>query len=255
MPGLPQGSAVCAPPISALLWTANLDRLQDHPPSNRSIQWLRHRAQAITATVWVDQRWSSGVVIQRQGMVYTVVTNQHVVNSGEAFWVTMPDGKRYEAELKSHAGLTGQDLAVLKFRSREVVYLTAILAPSLKLVPGTPVFASGFPIAQQSPQFRFTTGHISLVSDKVLQGGYQVGYTNPIEKGMSGGPVLNRQGQVVAINGMHAYPLWGNPYIFTDGSRPSAEELKVMQKSSWAIPSERLRHLFPAVFSINRHEE
>lgn len=248
MPGLSQGSAVCAPATSALLWTANLD---DHL-SNPSLQWLRHRARAITATVWVDERWSSGVLIQRQGAVYTVITNQHVVSSGQTLQVTMPDGKRYEAQLKHYAGLAGNDLAVLQFQSPEVVYPTAILAPSLTLAPGTPVFASGFPIDQDSPQFRFTTGRVSLVVGKSLQGGYQFGYTNPVEKGMSGGPVLNQWGQVVAINGVHAYPLWGNPYIFTDGSQPSAGELKVMEQSSWAIPAERLQKFFPTAFKAKR---
>lgn len=246
------GSDVCSPVASGRHWIANLDRFNTNQPAWQQLQWLRHQAQSITATVWVGDRWSSGILIQRQGDIYTVITNQHVINFGQIFRVTMSDGKQYDATLTHHSGLEGEDLALLQFRSTQVVYPLATLAPSLSLSPGTLVFAGGFPSARDSPQFHFTTGQVSWVSDKVLQGGYQVGYTNPIEKGMSGGPVLNQLGQVVAINGMHAYPLWGNPYIFTDGSRPTKKELKLMQQSSWAIPSERLQKLFPTAFKAKR---
>lgn len=72
--------------------------------------------------------------------------------------------------------------------------------------------------------------------EKPLEEGYQIGYTNDIEKGMSGGPVLNRAGEVVAVNGMHAYPLWGDPYVFKDGSHPEQSLKQQMVRYSWSIP-------------------
>ncbi|MGB7417004.1 MAG: serine protease, partial [Thermosynechococcaceae cyanobacterium] len=91
------------------------------------------------------------------------------------------------------------------------------------------------------PGFTVTTGRISLISPKVLEGGYQLGYTNLIEKGMSGGPVLNTQGEVIAINGTHQEPLWGNPYRFADGTKPPLQMRPILLKSSWAIPMETFR--------------
>jgi tetratricopeptide (TPR) repeat protein/S1-C subfamily serine protease len=81
--------------------------------------------------------------------------------------------------------------------------------------------------------------------DKKLQGGYQIGYTNEVEKGMSGGPVLNIQGQLVGINGIHAQPLWENPYVYEDGTQPNDTLKQRMKSSSWAVPIQLLAKLAP----------
>lgn len=246
-----QGMKICIP-TTALLPVLGSSELMMRMGglSVPQIKTLHHYAQTITVTVFVDGDWSSGIVIHRQGSTYTVITNQHVVDFGKHFQVMTSDGRRYAARLRHHPGFKDNDLALLEFQSSKVSYPVATLASALSLSPGMPVFAAGFPISNDSrwsqarrqppqPTFHFTSGQISLVSPKVLVGGYQLGYTNPVEKGMSGGPVLNRQGQVIGINGMHAYPLWGDPYTFADGSKPNPALHKVMERSSWAIPIER----------------
>jgi S1-C subfamily serine protease len=110
------------------------------------------------------------------------------------------------------------------------------------------VIAAGFPFngdRSDDRGFKFTTGIVSLIAPKSLEDGYQIGYTNQIEKGMSGGPVLNLQGEVVAINGMHAYPLWGDPYIYQDGEKPSRSLHDIMVCSSWGIPINTFLQLAP----------
>lgn len=249
LPGIPPSSDICAqvPGVPLLTTPAKTD------PHPISVEWIHRYARTITVTVWVDDRWSSGILVHRQGQTYTVITNQHVVAFGKRYQVVLADGQRYDAHLQPSTDQNQNDLAVLEFQSPDVAYPVAQFASSLSLAPGVPVFAAGFPIAQTSqPQFRFTSGHVSLISDRVLQGGYQIGYTNPIQKGMSGGPVLNRWGQVIAINGMHAYPLWGDPYIFTDGSKPKPAEYQVMRQSSWAIPAERFLQYIPTAHKVKR---
>jgi S1-C subfamily serine protease len=66
--------------------------------------------------------------------------------------------------------------------------------------------------------------------------GYQFAYSNAIEKGMSGGPVLNLRGELIAINGLHAYPLWGNPFVYPDGRSIEPELSPPPEESSWSIP-------------------
>ncbi len=249
LPGMPQRSELCAP-VSLVPLIATPAWMEW---SKASVERVRRYARSITVTVWVEDRWSSGILVHRQGQTYTVITNQHVVDFGENYQVMMSDGKRYKAHLRQSAEDEEDDLAALEFQSTEASYPVAMFAPSLSLVPGAPVFAAGFPIADlsnQQPQFHFTLGEVSWVSNRVLKGGYQIGYTNLIKKGMSGGPVLNRWGQVIAMNGMHAYPLWGDPYIFVDGSKPNPEEYKVMQRSSWAIPAERFLKFVPTADKI-----
>jgi S1-C subfamily serine protease len=214
-------------------------------------------AKSITVKVLSSEyAWGSGTLIQQQGEVYTVLTNEHVLVAGDPpYRIQTPDGKIYSATVKLRgASLQGNDLALLQFRSTGTVYPVAKLGATP--APEDEVFAGGFPFSDEaslppnSPGgikgFKFTAGKVSLVLDKALEGGYQLGYTNDIEKGMSGGPVLNRAGALVGINGMHAYPLWGDPYIFQDGSEPTPQMREQMIPLAFAIPVETFTRSFQA---------
>jgi hypothetical protein len=76
-----------------------------------------------------------------------------------------------------------------------------------------------------------------------LEGGYQIGYTNGVVKGMSGGPLLNHDGELVGINGIHGEPLWEVVYLYEDGSEPDAGLQGLIAANSWAVPMERLQGL------------
>lgn len=82
-----------------------------------------------------------------------------------------------------------------------------------------------------------------MISDLSFRGGYKIGYTNDIRKGMSGGPLLNEKKEIVGINGRHKYPAWGNPYIFEDGTTASPEKKEEMSQYSWAIPTQTFLRL------------
>ena len=209
-----------------------------------STEQLQQLAQSITVKIFSgDRNNGSGIVIQRQGQRYSVATNEHVLTLGAPYRIQTPDGRFHEATVDRGFNFNGQDLAVLQF-SANADYAIASLGNASDLTVGDPVFAAGFPFGANPDRrlgFVFTQGQITLLSDRAVNGGYQIGYTNNIQKGMSGGPVLNRQGQVVAINGMHAYPLWGDPYVFLDGTRPDAAIRDIMTRSSLAIPIETFR--------------
>ncbi len=187
----------------------------------------------------------SGIILKKQGSIYTVLTNAHVLQAGKPpYRIQTPDGQIYTAknvETRQIASLQGNDLALLQFRST----IRAYTVPSLGAKPavGDEVFAAGFPsTGEQSKDkgFAFTNGKVSLVLQLALKGGYQVGYTNNIEKGMSGGPLLNRQGQVVGVNGKHAYPLWDAPSVLADGSEADPALHQKIIRLSWAVPIERV---------------
>lgn len=218
------------------------------PSTQDSQKQLQHLAESITVRVLSGNLLGSGVLIHKQGSVYKVLTNAHVLRSGKPpYEIQTPDGRLYTADLSNDVetgylrSLQGNDLALLQFRSPNATYAVASLGSTSTLRVGNEVFAAGFPFDLEGNQdlgFVFRTGQVSLVLKKALAGGYRVGYTNDIQKGMSGGPLLNRVGKVVAINGMHAEPLWGDPYVYQDGTEPEPPLRKQMSQYSWGIPIE-----------------
>ena len=212
-----------------------------------SVEELQKLAESITVKVLSGEVLGSGIVIHKQGSVYTVLTNEHVLRSGEpTYQIQTPDGRVYAADLPQTVSFNGNDLALLQFRSAEVNYAVASLGKSPTV--GDEVFAAGFKFVEEPSQDQgliFRTGKVSLVLDKALEGGYRIGYTNDIEKGMSGGPLLNLRGELVSINGMHAEPLWGDPYVYEDGSEPEQKLKEQISRYSWGIPIETYVQLAP----------
>jgi S1-C subfamily serine protease len=209
----------------------------------------------------------SGFVVQQAGKQYIVITNQHVLRAGKApYKITTYDGKTYSAEVISKLNNTDSkyDLAFLRFEA-DAIYPTAKIGNSIYLEVGEPIFAAGFPsdkleqptadiFAQSnlntSRGLTLELGRVAIILNQALEEGYQIGYTNNVKKGMSGGPLLNSQGEVVGVNGKHAYPLWDSPEVYQDGSElcPALQEL--INRSSLAIPIEKSIELNPQLESL-----
>jgi S1-C subfamily serine protease len=186
----------------------------------------------------------SGILLDRANEVYTVVTNAHVIQSASApFQVQTPDGQTYAAVLLSPLLGQTQDVATLRFKSVERVYQTAKRATTpLKI--GLRVWSAGYPLERTSDSessidnwgLMISKGRISHLLSKPLAGGYNIGYDNPIKKGMSGGPLLNQQGELVGINGIHSHPLWDSPQTLEDGSKVNPQLQEQIDELNWAIP-------------------
>jgi hypothetical protein len=50
----------------------------------------------------------------------------------------------------------------------------------------------------------------------------------------------------VGINGLHANPIWGDPYVFEDGSYPTDAQREQISQYSWGIPLETVKQLLIA---------
>lgn len=203
------------------------------------ISRLTGESKSITVKVLVGETWGSGIIILGREKVYTVLTNQHVLAFGGEgeYRIQTSDDRIYPAVPYTETNLDGNDLGLLQF-SAETAYPVATLGNSSILKEGDAVFATGFTLPEtdnESAEFKFVGGRIALQIAKPLVGGYQVAYTNNIEKGMSGGPLLNGKGEVVAVNGMHV-PLFGAPYLYRDGETPDPALREKMRKYSWGIP-------------------
>ncbi|MEH2381784.1 MAG: serine protease [Nostoc sp.] len=216
-------------------------------------------AKKVTIRILTEPGSGSGVLIAHQGETYTVLTCQHVVanSKGGKYSVLSADGKIYPARLKAIRELKDIDLALVQFDSK-TIYPVVKLGNSHLLTAGFQVYAAGFPNYHSinkdaiedtrnwgTKAYSFTTGKISMMLvDKSLPQGYRLGYTNEVEVGMSGGPVLNEKGELVGINGRLKYPIQGiDVFTFADGSKPSVEMFQQMEALSWGIPIAMFRQL------------
>lgn len=233
--------------------TTNQQRLK--PKSIKSVQAV---ARAIVVRILGKVGSGSGVIVQRQGQIYTILTNAHVVAAEEnSYTILTSDGKTHSGRWRRSISFGSNDLALVQFASNRT-YQVAVIGNSQTLNIGDPVYASGFPNWRLLNSttledtrdwglkaFQITEGNVEMLLDTPLQQGYQLGYTNQVEQGMSGGPVLDRYGRLIAINGQLKHPLQGiTAFIFADGTAPSATIFQQMESLSWAIPSVTFQHLF-----------
>jgi tetratricopeptide (TPR) repeat protein len=147
----------------------------------------------------------SGVILRRQGDLYSVLTAAHVLKSGRSFKITTAvDNRTYEVMANSvHRSKNGLDLAIVQFRSSQS-YQVAKIGNSNLLEEGMDIFVTGFPLPNQSftkSIWVFREGKVSANSNQRLDAGYSLVYSNETVPGMSGGAVLNRAGELVAIHG------------------------------------------------------
>lgn len=229
-----------------------------YPPShvteNLSVPEI---ARDITVRILLETSSGSGVIIGRHGDVYTVLTNEHIVNQGRNpnYTVLTSDGRTHSGQWRHHRnGADGEnlDIALVEFKTDQT-YPVALIGNSRELSLNERVYSAGFPnyyfpenanyvestYSWGLRAFALTTGQVSMLPEQPLLNGYKLGYTNDVKDGMSGGPVLNQQGELVGINGRHKYILGGiNAYSFTDGTQPSPELFEQMEALSWGIPSE-----------------
>ncbi len=142
----------------------------------------------------------SGVIIGRDGDTVYVLTNNHVAGEADEIEIGLYDGRTFEAELVGGDELI--DLAMLSFETDEEVPI-ATLGNSSSLQPGDWVFAVGNPLGFEST---ITAGIVSATSRAAGAQSGMSGITDYIQtdaainRGNSGGPLVNIEGEVVGIN-------------------------------------------------------
>jgi S1-C subfamily serine protease len=211
-------------------------------------QKLQQQLRSISIKVLAHgETIGSGVLLHRKQQVYTIITNTHTIQSASApFQLQTHDGQVYAAALITPPTGQNRDLSILRFQSRKRIYPTAKLARSNPKI-GDRVWSSGFSLDRPSDTSKpawapnIVTGQITQILPIAISGGYRIGSDYPIVKGMNGGPLINRSGELVGINGIRTNSLWDNPELLEDGSIVSDVLQHQLERSSWAIPIEFIR--------------
>jgi serine protease Do len=145
----------------------------------------------------------SGFIINPNG---TIVTNNHVVKDAQSVSVTLSDGESYPAKIIGTDPKT--DLAVLKINvGHPLPYVE--FANSKDVEPGEWVVAMGNPFGLGGT---VTAGIVSALGRNIGDGPYDrfIQVDAPINKGNSGGPLFDQQGQVIGINTAIISPTGGS---------------------------------------------
>ncbi|MFN6516590.1 MAG: serine protease [Nostoc sp. CreGUA01] len=169
---------------------------------------IRKRGEETTVFITGRGKSGSGVIIDKEENTYYVLTAAHVVgiepgpneppyklqtNDEEEYIVAKQEN--YQKKVRKFR--ESKDLAVIEFTA-EQEYQVAPLAQSI--FPGMPVYAFGWTscLGINRRQFQKTEGEICKINPDAKDG-WDVSYTNNIVEGMSGGPVFDSTGHVVAI--------------------------------------------------------
>ncbi|MDD5680436.1 MAG: Do family serine endopeptidase [Candidatus Omnitrophica bacterium] len=149
-----------------------------------------------------QQGLGSGVIIDKEGYI---ITNDHVVGAATKITAILPDGRRFNGEIKGSDPRS--DLAVIKINAKDLP--VAKLGDSDSLKTGQWVVAIGNPfgIAVNNPKPTVTVGVISALHRSLPLGGVQgrnyidlIQTDAAINPGNSGGPLCDLDGNIIGLN-------------------------------------------------------
>ncbi|MCM1981792.1 tetratricopeptide repeat protein [Lyngbya confervoides] len=162
-----------------------------------------------TTVLISGQHPGSGVIVSRIENTYYLLTARHVVETPDEYRIITENGNSYPVDYARVIKLIGSDLAVIPFSSNKTLPI-AQLGNSKGVSQGDAIFISGWPAVDEAitqPSHLVTRGEIVGVRSG-NRDGYELLYDNSTGPGMSGGPIFNRQGQIIGIHGRAA----GNPF-------------------------------------------
>ena len=144
----------------------------------------------------------TGFIISEDGLI---LTNKHVVSDKDTdYTIITNENKRYKAKVLAKDPI--QDLAILKIEETQEKFLPVVLGDSSKLQIGQSIIAIGNALGE----FRNTVsaGVISGLGRTITASGGGIVETiedviqtdAAINKGNSGGPLLNLNGEVIGVN-------------------------------------------------------
>ncbi len=180
-----------------------VDKATEAPKAQPSIPWefffgpKNNQGEGETPQ-YRQEGLGSGVIVRRTGKTVYVLTNNHVAGNAEEITVIMSDGREYPGSLVG--GDERKDIALVKFETSDENIIIASLGDSSKVRVGDWAIALGSPFGLISS---VTAGIVSAIG----RDGGPDGNINDfiqtdaaINKGNSGGALVNIRGEVIGIN-------------------------------------------------------
>ena len=151
----------------------------------------------------------SGVMVKRDGDTMYVLTNNHVVGNATEIKVKLSDGREFTAKLVGKDAR--KDLALISFTTKDKNIPVATLGNSSQMQVGDWVLAIGNPYGFQST---VTAGIVSALGRQGVGPGNTIDQfiqtDAAINRGNSGGALVNMEGQVIGINDWIVAPSGGS---------------------------------------------
>ena len=140
----------------------------------------------------------SGVIVSDDGYI---LTNNHVVENAEEVQVILPDGRKYRAEfIGKDAGNQGTDLAVLKIDGTNLPALPLGNSEALQIGEWVIAIGSPFGLAQTVTRGMVSAKGRSLDNMDIVEYADFIQTDAAINRGNSGGALINIRGELVGIN-------------------------------------------------------
>ena len=191
--------------------TTTIPRDTNYDPSRKLVISAGHGEELTAQEVYAKVNPATVLVVAEQGESASVgtgvimsadgyvITNAHVISGGAACWVVLDNGMDYDAKLVGYDA--DEDIAVLKLVQAQDLPAAEFGDRELAVV-GDPVYAIGNPLGIEL-RGTLTEGIISAINRDVDLDGRTLTVlqtTAALNNGNSGGPLINRYGQVIGIN-------------------------------------------------------
>ena len=158
------------------------------------------RSTAVQIILPMKLGFGSGVIIERSGNQYTVLTAMHLfedIDSENPFTIRTADYSFYKVNKESIQQIENLDLAIFSFKT-DKDYKKANFSNISILKKDDVLFSSGF----VDSNFYFQKGKLIASSNLKVKDGNQLIYTSKVVPGMSGGGIFDNYGKLVGINTM-----------------------------------------------------
>ena len=219
--------------------------------SEKSVnQIAKETKNSIVLITYGDKKGhGSGFFIEAKGTC-AVLTAAHVLAPSKKIKLTSPDQKLFSAARVQT--LPNLDLAVITFQPNEgqdCPYNPLQLGDSNQVEIGDRIVMVGYPTREGAERLvlQFPNGEITQVEEPPLPEGYAISYDVTTVGGMSGAPVLDETGKVIAIHGMTDAEIVGLARIqqssLSEEQKNKVEEINERAQSvvrinhfKWGIP-------------------